>query len=81
MHERYSFNGLLFTIACIPFARRYLWAAIALTVVLFANLVYSLQYLNAVTNSVPGVNEQNLWGLWTTAYSLLAVGTALRSNK
>ena len=75
MHERYLFNGLLFTIACIPFARRYLWAAIALTVVLFANLIYSLQYLNAVTNGVPGVNEQNLWGLWTTAFSLLAVGT------
>ena len=49
MHERYLFDGLLFTIACIPFARRYLWGAIALSVVLFANLIYSLQYLHVVT--------------------------------
>ena len=49
MHERYLFDGVLFTIACIPFARRYLWGAIALSLVLFANLIYSLQYLHAVT--------------------------------
>jgi len=75
MHERYLFNGLLFTIACIPFARRYLWGAVALSVVLFANLVYSLDYLHVVTSNTPGVNAQNLWGWWTTAFSLLAVGT------
>jgi dolichyl-phosphate-mannose--protein O-mannosyl transferase/Gpi18-like mannosyltransferase len=75
MHERYLFNGLLFTIACIPFARRYLWGAIALSIVLFANLLYSLQYLHAVTGGAPGANAQNLWGLWTTVFSLLAVGT------
>jgi dolichyl-phosphate-mannose--protein O-mannosyl transferase len=75
MHERYLFNGLLFTIACIPFARRYLWGTVALSIVLFANLVYGLQYLYVVTNSVPGVNAQNLWGWWTTAFSLLAVAT------
>jgi len=74
MHERYLFNGLLFTIACIPFARRYLWGAIALTVVLFANLQYSLQYLHAVTAGAPGVNAQNLWGIWTHVFSLLAMG-------
>lgn len=75
MHERYLFNGLLFTIVCIPFARRYLWGAIALTVVLFANLVYSLDYLNVVSNNVAGANAQNLWGPWTTLFSLIAVGT------
>jgi dolichyl-phosphate-mannose--protein O-mannosyl transferase/Gpi18-like mannosyltransferase len=75
MHERYLFNGLLFTIACIPFARRYLWGAVALSLVLLANLVYSLQYLHVVSAGTPGVNAQNLWGLWTTAFSLLAVGT------
>jgi Gpi18-like mannosyltransferase len=74
MHERYLFNGLLFTIACIPFARRYLWGAVALSIVLFANLLYSLQYLHAVTGSAPGVNAQNLWGPWTTVLSLVAVG-------
>ena len=75
MHERYLFNGLLFTIACVPFARRYLWGTLTLSVVLLANLIYSLQYLNVVTNNVAGANAQNLWGLWTTAFSLLAVGT------
>lgn len=75
MHERYLFNGLLFTILCVPFARRYLWGAIALTIVLFANLQYSLEYLHVVTASVPGMNSQNLWGIGTTLFSLLAVGT------
>ena len=75
MHERYLFDGLLFTIACVPLARRYLWAAIALSVVLFANLQYGLQYLAVVTNNVAGTNAQNLWGWWTTVFSLVAVGT------
>ncbi|MGB8908407.1 MAG: phospholipid carrier-dependent glycosyltransferase [Candidatus Cybelea sp.] len=75
MHERYLFNGLLFAIVCIPFARRYLWGAVALSVVLFANLLYSLEYLNVVTNNVAGTNAQNLWGPWTTLLSLVAVAT------
>ena len=75
MHERYLYDGLLFTIACVPFARRYVWGAAALSVVLFANLVYGLQYLNVVTNNVAGANAQNLWGIWTTLLSLLGVGT------
>ncbi|HEU5478337.1 MAG TPA: hypothetical protein VFU90_00830, partial [Candidatus Tumulicola sp.] len=75
MHERYLFDGLLFTIVCVPFARRYLWGAVALSVVLFANLQYSLQYLYAMVNHVPGVNAQNLWGAGTTAFALVSVGT------
>jgi dolichyl-phosphate-mannose--protein O-mannosyl transferase/Gpi18-like mannosyltransferase len=75
MHERYLFNGLLFTIVCLPFARRYLWGALALTVVLFANLQYSLQYLNVMENHIPGVNAQNLWGPATSVFALIAVGT------
>ena len=75
MHERYLFDGLLFTIVCVPFARRYLWGAIALSIVLFANLQYSLQYLYAMDNHVPGVNAQNLWGPRTAVLALLAVGT------
>ncbi len=75
MHERYLFNGLVFTIACIPFARRYLWGAVALSAVLFANLIYGLQYLHVMTSGGAGVNAQNLWGIWTTLFSLVAVGT------
>ena len=75
MHERYSFDALLFCIACIPIARRYLWGSLALTVVLFANLIYSLQYLSVVTNHTPGVNSANLWGPLTSFYAIIAVGT------
>ena len=75
MHERYLFNGLLFTIACIPFARRYLWGAIALSSCSSPISIYSLQYLHVVTDNVPGVNAQNFWGLWTAFFSLVAVGT------
>lgn len=75
MHERYIFDGLLFTIACIPVARRYVYGAIAITVTLFANLLYSMQYLAVMTNHTPGVDATNLWGSLTTLYSLIAVGT------
>ncbi len=75
MHERYLFNGLIFTIACVPFARRYVIAAVALSGVLLANLFYSLQYLQAVTGGMPGANTQNLWGNWTAFFSLIAIAT------
>ncbi len=75
MHERYIFDGVLFTIACIPITRRYLWGAIVLSIVLFANLIYSMQYLTAVTGGMPGANPHNLWGLGTQFFALLAVGT------
>ncbi|HKU80553.1 MAG TPA: phospholipid carrier-dependent glycosyltransferase [Candidatus Tumulicola sp.] len=75
MHERYLFDGLLFTIVCVPFARRYLWGAVALSIVLFANLQYSLQYLYVMDNHVAGVNAQNLWGALTTVLALASVGT------
>jgi dolichyl-phosphate-mannose--protein O-mannosyl transferase len=75
MHERYLFNGLLFTIVCLPFARRYFWSSVALTVVLYANLQYSLQYLYVMDNHVPGVNAQNLWGPATSLFAAIAVAT------
>ncbi|HVA28410.1 MAG TPA: glycosyltransferase family 39 protein, partial [Candidatus Baltobacteraceae bacterium] len=75
MHERYSFDGYLFVIACVPLARRYLWGAIVLSVVLFANLEYSLQYLAAVSGQATGVDARNLWGIVTSFYAVLSVGT------
>ena len=77
MHERYIFNGLVFTIACVPFARRYLWGAIALTVVLFCESCgyRTLEYLRVVSNNAVGLNTANLWGPWTTVLSLAMVGT------
>ncbi|HTX55857.1 MAG TPA: glycosyltransferase family 39 protein [Candidatus Acidoferrales bacterium] len=75
MHERYSFDAVTFCTACIPIARRYLWGSLALNVVLFANLIYSLQYLQVVTNHTPGVDALNLWGVLTGFYAAMAVCT------
>jgi dolichyl-phosphate-mannose--protein O-mannosyl transferase/Gpi18-like mannosyltransferase len=75
MHERYSFDALLFCTACIPIARRYLWGTIALTVVLFANQIYALQFLTVVTNHTPNVDSRDLWGPLNAFYALIAVGT------
>ncbi len=74
MHERYLFDGALFTIACLPFARRYLWGALALSALLLLNMIYALQYLDVVSNHVAGADSQNLWGMWTTLISLAGVG-------
>lgn len=73
MHERYMFDGVLFTAACIPFSRRYLWLAPALTLIFYTNLIYSWQYIWSVTNHVGGVNLANLWGPWTLMLSLANV--------
>jgi dolichyl-phosphate-mannose--protein O-mannosyl transferase len=75
MHERYLFNGVVFTIACIPFARRYAWSAVVLSIVLLSNLMYSLQYLTAVTSNVQGVNSQNLWGFGMQLLAAASVAT------
>lgn len=75
MHERYLFDGLLFTIVCLPLARRYLWGAILLSITLFANLKYSLAYLAVMNAHTPGVDAHNLWGVATSMYSLVAVAT------
>ncbi len=75
MHERYMFDGLLFAIACIPLARRYLWGVAVLSVVLFANLKYSLDYLTVMNAHTPGIDPHNVWGPITSVYSLFAVGT------
>jgi dolichyl-phosphate-mannose--protein O-mannosyl transferase len=75
MHERYIFDGVVFTIACVPLAKRYLWGAIALSIVLFSNLQYAIEYYNAVTTHTPGADTSNLWGYGTTLLAGLAVVT------
>ncbi|MDQ2991584.1 MAG: glycosyltransferase family 39 protein, partial [Candidatus Eremiobacteraeota bacterium] len=73
MHERYVFDALLLLCACISIGRRYLIATVAVTVTLFANLIYSLQYLSAVTNHMPGVNAFDIWGAGDHLLSLVNV--------
>jgi len=72
MHERYLFDGVVFVIACIPFAWRYLAGAVILSATLFANLVYSLDYLNVVTQNLP-VDGRDLWGFPDHVLSLVNV--------
>ncbi|HEY8320814.1 MAG TPA: phospholipid carrier-dependent glycosyltransferase [Candidatus Baltobacteraceae bacterium] len=74
MHERYIFDGLLFTIAAIPLARRYLWAALIFSVVTWLNLQYSLQYMAALEQHL-SVDAQDLWGWVSHALALVNVAT------
>ncbi|HET9393427.1 MAG TPA: phospholipid carrier-dependent glycosyltransferase [Candidatus Rubrimentiphilum sp.] len=75
MHERYLFNGLLFTIAAAPFAIRYLWASVIFSGTLLVNLFYSLTYLTVVTQSTAGVNAADMWPFATHPLSALNVLT------
>jgi Gpi18-like mannosyltransferase/predicted membrane-bound dolichyl-phosphate-mannose-protein mannosyltransferase len=75
MHERYVFDGLLFTIAAIAFARRYLAASLIFTGTLFINLFYSLQYLSVVTNHTPGIDPYDMWPGVTHVLSAINVAT------
>ncbi len=74
MHERYVFDGVVFTIACLPFARRYLWCGIGLSIVFWANLIYSYQYIALLSSHAPSnVSAYNLWGPVATFLSLATV--------
>ncbi len=75
MHERYIYDGLTFSIVCLPFARRYLWASVVFSVTLFVNLFYSLQYLSVVSNSTSGVDPRDMWPLVTHPLSVINVAT------
>ncbi len=73
MHERYIFDGLLFTIAALPFAARYVWASLVFSLTLFVNLVYSLIYLGVVLNATPGVQAADMWPALTHPLSVVNV--------
>ncbi len=61
MHERYIFNAFLFAPMLMFAGRRYVWAAVALSLTLFANLEYSLHYLAVMDAHTPDVDASNLW--------------------
>ncbi len=60
MHERYDFNADTLAIALLWFRRRYAVAAVLLSLTLFANLVYSLDYLAVMTNHTVGADPSDL---------------------
>ena len=75
MHERYIFNGLLLAVPLVWYRRRYLFAVGILTVTLFANLAYSLDYLYVMDAKTPNVDAANLMPFLSRTCSLLNVGT------
>ena len=75
MHERYMFDGLLVVIAAVAVHRRYLWGAIALTLVLGVNLAYSLAYIAVMQHPVAGLDAADLWPGARVVLSALAVLT------
>ena len=74
MHERYSFNAFLLMMPLTFFARRYLVAAVILTITLFENLQYSLHYLVVMTQHLQE-NALDLNPMLTRPLSLLNVLT------
>jgi len=75
MHERYIFNAVMFATPLIFMRRRYLYAAIVLSLTLLANLFYSLDYLNVMTAHVGGVDPTNLLPWLSRPAALLNVAT------
>jgi dolichyl-phosphate-mannose--protein O-mannosyl transferase len=76
MHERYVFDAVVFTIACLPLAKRYLWCALLLSVVFWLNLLYSYDYIALMTSHAPSnVNASAMWGWWSSLLALVNVVT------
>ena len=71
MHERYVFGAFLLMIPLVAFGRRYVLAAIAVSITLFANLAYSLAYQTVMEAHTPGVDATSLWPLVTGPLSAL----------
>ncbi|MDP9018194.1 MAG: phospholipid carrier-dependent glycosyltransferase [Candidatus Eremiobacteraeota bacterium] len=72
MHERYVFDALLFSCPLVFAGRRYVVAALILSVTLFTNLLYSMQYMTVMDKHLP-LDATNLWPLITRPMSLANV--------
>lgn len=76
MHERYSFDALVFMIPAIAFARRYLFGVIIVSALLLLNLIYAQQYLDVMmAHNALGVDVRHLCGSWTSLFSFCMVAT------
>ncbi|MGD0475727.1 MAG: phospholipid carrier-dependent glycosyltransferase [Candidatus Velthaea sp.] len=71
MHERYVFGAFLLMMPLIAFGRRYLWASVAVSITLLANLAYSLAYQTAMEAKTPGIDATSLWPLVSGPLSAL----------
>lgn len=75
MHERYIFNAVLLATPLIFARKRYLLAAVVLSITLFANLSYSLYYLNVMDAMTVGVDTTDLLPWISRSAALLNVAT------
>jgi Gpi18-like mannosyltransferase len=60
MHERYIFNAMMLATPLMFYRRRYLYAAIVLSLTLLGNLFYSLDYLYVMDAKIGGVDPTDL---------------------
>jgi Gpi18-like mannosyltransferase/predicted membrane-bound dolichyl-phosphate-mannose-protein mannosyltransferase len=75
MHERYVFGAFLLMMPLVAFGRRYVFASVAVSITLLANLAYSLAYQSVMEAHTPGVDATSLWPL--VSGPLAAVNTLL----
>ncbi|MGH7757207.1 MAG: phospholipid carrier-dependent glycosyltransferase, partial [Vulcanimicrobiaceae bacterium] len=73
MHERYVFDAFVLVMPLVFVGRRYLIAAIVLTITLLGNLVYSLDYLHVMDQHLAGVDPTNLMPLLSKPLALANV--------
>ena len=60
MHERYIYNAVMLAVPLVFYRRRYLYAAIVVSVTMLANLLYSFYYVGAMTTSIPGLDTTDM---------------------
>ncbi len=75
MHERYIFNALLLATPLIFYRKRYLYAAVVISLTLLGNLIYSLDYLYVMDNKIAGVDSSDLMPWLSRPASFLNVLT------
>ncbi|GAC1302493.1 MAG: hypothetical protein NVSMB21_00460 [Vulcanimicrobiaceae bacterium] len=75
MHERYIFNAVLLAVPLIFYRKRYLYAAIVLSLTLFANLAYSLDYLGVMSQKTVDVDASDLLPWLSRPAALLNVAS------
>jgi Gpi18-like mannosyltransferase len=77
MHERYIFSAFVLAMPLIWYRRRYLYAAILLSLTLLGNLFYSLYYLQVVDAKTPGLDATDLLPWLSHPASILNVALFL----
>ena len=75
MHERYIFNAMMLATPLMFYRRRYLYAAIVLSLTLLGNLFYSLDYLYVMDAKIGGVDPTDLMPWLSRPAALLNVVT------